>query len=99
MSKTASLVMSKTASLSPPCDVENSIKGNGKSDVENTIKSSLTTWVARAGSGLEAETSQSGAAGDAAVEPPANAPIGHNARPPLEDDLSIPAFLRRTSLH
>jgi hypothetical protein len=30
--------------------------------------------------------------------PPAHAPIGHNAGPPL-DDLSIPAFLRRTSLN
>jgi hypothetical protein len=33
------------------------------------------------------------------IEPPVHAPIGHNAGPPLEDDLSIPAFLRRTSLH
>jgi hypothetical protein len=50
MSKTASPVMPKTASLCPPSDVENSIKGNGSSDAENSIKSSLTTGCGWAGS-------------------------------------------------
>lgn len=62
---------------------------------------SLTTRVARAGSDLEGDVCRSDVAGiDAAVEPPAHAPMGHNAGPPLDqDDLTIPAFLRRTSLH
>jgi hypothetical protein len=42
--------MPKTASLCPPSDVENSIKGNGSSDAENSIKSSLTTGCGWAGS-------------------------------------------------
>jgi hypothetical protein len=61
---------------------------------------SLTTRVVRAGSDLEGDVRRSDAAEiDAAAEASAHAPIGHNAGPPLEDDLSIPAFLRRASLH
>jgi hypothetical protein len=47
---------------------------------------------------VPAEASQAEADGTVA-EPPAHAPIGHNAGPPLEDDLTIPAFLRRAVLH
>jgi hypothetical protein len=49
--------------------------------------------------GWSVEASQAEADGTVA-DPPAHALIGHNAGPPLDqDDLSIPAFLRRTNLH
>jgi len=98
--KAGSLAIQKPGSLPPPSDPESWIKGNGLSDPETGIKSSLTTGLVRAGSDLEGDASSSNAPEfDAAVEPPAHAPMGHNAGPPLDqDDLTIPAFLRRTSV-
>jgi hypothetical protein len=48
--KAGSLVIQKAGSLPAPSDPENWIKGNGLSDPESGIKSSLTTGLVRAGS-------------------------------------------------